>query len=78
MEEGHDIIRSLNKYKKENNHYPDDLQTVISGSPIRARWSTDAWGQSYHYEISSDKKTFTLISKGKDKILGTTDDIIFE
>jgi TM2 domain-containing membrane protein YozV len=78
MEEGNDIVRALNKYKKEKEHYPEDLQTIISGSPIRARWSSDAWGQSYHYEVSTDKKTFKLISKGKDKTLETEDDIIFE
>jgi len=78
MEEGNDIIRTLIKYKKENNHYPEDLQTIISRSPIRARWASDAWGQSYHYEVSTDKSTFNLISKGKDMTLGTEDDIVFE
>lgn len=63
--------------KKENEHYPDNLQTIISGNPIRARWTSDAWGQPYLYEVSEDKKSFKLISKGKDKTLGTQDDIIF-
>jgi len=78
MDEGNDIVRALNKYKKEKEQYPEDLQTLISRSPIRARWSSDAWGQSYHYEVSTDKNTFKLISKGKDTTLGTEDDIIFE
>ena len=78
LEEGNDIVKVLNKYKKETDHYPEDLQTLISGSPIRSRWASDAWGQSYHYEVSTDKKIFKLISKGKDKTLGTEDDIIFE
>ncbi len=78
MEEGRDIVRALNKYKKEKEYFPDDLQTLISGSPIRSRWDSDAWGQSYHYEVSGDKTIFKLISKGKDKKLGTEDDIIIE
>jgi hypothetical protein len=78
VEEGNDIVKALNKYKKESGHYPEDLQTLISGSPIRSRWASDAWGQSYHYEISGDKKIFKLISRGKDKTLGTNDDIVFD
>lgn len=78
MEEGNDIVRALNKYKKAKEHYPEDLQTLISGSPIRSRWSYDVWGKSYHYEVSDDKQIFKLISKGKDRTLGTEDDIIFE
>ncbi len=78
MEEGNDIVKALNKYKKEKGHYPEDLQTLISGSPIRSRWASDAWGQSYHYEVSSDKIIFKLLSMGKDKTLGTEDDIIIK
>ena len=78
MEEVNDIVKALNKYKKETGHYPEDLQTLISGSPIRSRWASDAWGQSYHYEISDNKKIFKLISRGKDKTLGTNDDIVID
>ncbi len=78
MQEGNDIVRALNKYKKEKEHYPEDLQTLISRNPIRSRWISDAWGQTYHYEITNDKENFKLISKGKDGTLGTEDDLIFE
>ena len=77
-EEGKDIIIALNKYKNKYGKYPDDLQTIIGHKPVRSRWNSDAWGQSYQYNISSGKNEFTLISKGKDKILGTEDDIVFE
>jgi hypothetical protein len=76
-EEGLAIVRALNNYNEENKHYPDDLQTVINGNPIRARWASDAWGQSFYYKVSENKKSFKLISKGKDKTLGTADDILF-
>jgi hypothetical protein len=78
LEEGKDIVSALNKYKNDNGKYPDDLQTIISSKPVRSGWNSDAWGQLYQYSISSDKKMFTLISKGKDKTLGTEDDIVFE
>ncbi len=78
MEEGNDIVNALNKYKKEKGHYPGDLQPLISRSPIRSRWASDAWGQSYHYEVSGDKTIFKLLSTGKDKTLGTEDDIIIK
>lgn len=77
-EEGNAVVRALNNYKKEKDHYPDNLQTIIGDNPIRARWKFDAWGQAYHYEVSGNKKSFKLISKGKDKTLGTQDDIIFK
>ncbi len=78
MEEGNVIVRALNNYKKEKEHYPDNLQTIISDNPIRASWGSDVWEQAYHYEVSDDKQFFKLISKGKDKTLGTEDDIIFK
>jgi hypothetical protein len=78
LEEGKDIVSALKKYKKENGIYPNELQSIISSNPVRSRWNSDAWGQSYQYSISRDKTTFILISKGKDKALGTEDDIVFE
>ena len=76
-EESIDIVRALSNYNTENKHYPDNLQSIINDNPVRARWSSDAWGQPFHYEVSADRKSFKLVSKGKDRILGTADDIIF-
>ena len=77
IEEGNIIVTALSRYKKESGHYPEDLQTLINGNPIRSRWTSDAWGQRYFYEVTDNQQNFKLVSKGKDRSFGTEDDIIF-
>ncbi len=77
LEEGNKIVSALQKYKENEGKYPDNIQVVIGDRPVRKGWIKDAWEQNYIYELTEDGKNFNLTSKGKDKVLNTEDDIIF-
>jgi hypothetical protein len=74
--EGNRIMNALNQYKKNKGIYPDNIQAVIGDRPVRKGWTRDAWEQNYIYELVNEGKKFRLISMGKDKRLGTDDDIV--
>jgi hypothetical protein len=76
IEEGHKIISAIQSHHSHAGKYPVDTLTIIKGIPVRAGWETDEWGESYVYEIVDDGQDFRLLSKGKDRILGTEDDIV--
>ena len=78
IEEGNAIASSMENYHKDIGKYPPSISKLVQGRPIRASWKKDGWGESYFYEIVNDGQAFTLISKGKDKILGTEDDLVFK
>jgi hypothetical protein len=76
--EGTKIIKSIKSYHNGYRKYPESIESLIRDNPIRKDWRSDAWGEPYIYEIAKDKQNFKLVSKGKDRTLGTQDDIIFE
>lgn len=77
LEEGNRIVSAIQNHHSHSGKYPPDISTIIGGIPVRAGWKTDEWGESYIYEITNNGQDFKLLSKGKDRILGTEDDIAF-
>ena len=76
-EESGQIVSAIQRYHKRSGEYPADVFALIQGIPIRSGWTTDGWGEEYVYEVIDAGKNFRLISKGKDRTLGTEDDIVF-
>lgn len=70
------ISLALERYKNELKGYPEKLGVLIGNNPLNRDWENDGWGNNYSYEVASDKQKFSLISKGKDGILHTNDDMI--
>ena len=70
----HEIANALEHYKEEKNIYPISLNDIIGRNPLKREWKNDSWDNSIVYQSSSN--LFQLISKGKDGILHTEDDII--
>ena len=61
--------------KKVNGYYPKNLEDIIRNNPLRKNITLDSWGNEFYYEVLENNNSFTLISKGKDGILNTEDDI---
>ena len=78
LEEGNRIVSAIQSYHKNSNKYPEDLSSLIEGIPIRSGWKTDGWDEAYIYEVINNERGFKLLSKGKDRILGTEDDLVFQ
>jgi hypothetical protein len=75
----YDIISVLYHEFQDTNEYPYDISYIEhilrsheEGNPLK-----DDWGNSIFYERNEDKKGFVLISKGKDGVLFTDDDLDF-
>lgn len=78
LEEGNKIVSAIQSHHRHSGKYPSDISTIIEGIPIRAGWKTDEWGEFYIYEIINIGQNFKFLSKGKDRTLGTGDDIVFQ
>ena len=78
VEEGYNIASAIHRYHRSSGEYPADIYTLIGSIPVRPGWKTDSWGEPYIYELEKDGQKFKLLSKGKDRILGTEDDIVFQ
>ena len=78
LEEGERIVSILQSHHANSGKYPKDLNSLIEGIPVRSGWKTDAWGEAYFYEVENGGDGFRLVSKGKDRIFGTEDDLVFE
>jgi len=76
-EEGNQIVSAIQRYHERSGKYPADISTLTQGIPIRSGWTTDGWGEEYVYQVTDDGRAFRLVSKGKDRALGTEDDIVF-
>ncbi|KAA5827906.1 hypothetical protein FPF71_03435 [Algibacter amylolyticus] len=61
--------------KEVDGYYPKKLEDIIRNNPLRKNITLDAWGNEFHYIVLADTNTFALISKGKDGILNTKDDL---
>jgi len=77
-QKGNEIVRALERYKNEAGMYPKSLKVIIGQNPIRSKWLEDPWGEEYIYKINSNGSECQLISKGKDLIFGTKDDIEYK
>ena len=78
LDEGKEIISALENYHKVKGKYPISIGDLVAGRPVHSRWRLDAWGEPYIYEASHDGHKFSLVSKGRDRMLGSEDDIVFE
>jgi hypothetical protein len=61
--------------KNVNGFFPETLQDVIRNNPLRKNICVDSWGNEFIYEVSKDEQKFLLISKGKDGLINTKDDL---
>ncbi len=78
LEEGNKIVSALQNYKESKGQFPMNISELIGSIPVRKGWRTDSWGEAYIYDIEDKNQGYKLFSKGKDRILGTEDDIVFE
>ncbi|CAL2088679.1 hypothetical protein [Tenacibaculum sp. 190524A05c] len=69
------IKELLEKEKKVFGTYPEKLQSIKRGDPLRKNLLIDDWGTTFKYSIVED--SYLLISAGKDKKFETEDDIQF-
>ena len=65
----------LEKEKNSIGIYPEKLSTIIRNNPLRKNITSDYWRNEFFYERSDNGQTFILISKGRDGILKTEDDV---
>ena len=70
-----EINKILEKERTDIGNYPLELKTIIRNNPLRKDITTDYWGNEFFYQLTENGESYTLISKGKDGILKTKDDI---
>lgn len=70
-----EINKILEKERTDIGNSPLELKTIIRNNPLRKDITTDYWGNEFFYQLIENGETYTLISKGKDGILKTKDDI---
>ena len=72
------ITRIENLLENEINSigkYPNKLNKIIRNNPMRKNITYDYWNNEFYYKQTENGLKYTLISKGKDGILLTDDDI---
>ncbi|MFL0354813.1 hypothetical protein [Xanthomarina sp. GH4-25] len=55
--------------------YPEKLNIIIRNNPLRKNITSDYWNNEFFYEQIENGLGYVLISKGKDGIIKTEDDI---
>ena len=70
-----EIETILEQEKQTLGMYPDLLLTIIRNNPLRKNITRDTWNNEFHYQQNENGNNYILISKGKDGILNTEDDI---
>lgn len=61
-----DISKGLKKYYALHKQYPESLNDLLRENFIKKDWLVNPWGYLYIYEIDKERKSFKLISLGKD------------
>lgn len=69
------IEKILEKERIDIGNYPKELKTIIRNNPLRKDITIDFWGNEFFYKLKENEQDYILISKGKDGILKTEDDI---
>ncbi len=71
------IGQAIKDYNINHNRTnPPTLQALVDTKILEANSLNDAWGTPYYYRATGTQgREFSLISAGKDKELGTDDDI---
>jgi ABC-type multidrug transport system fused ATPase/permease subunit len=77
MTEGRQIATAIIEFHESHGKFPDSIKDIIKNYPLRSGWIVDGWKEPYIYEIIENEGKFRVISKGRDKALGTDDDMIF-
>ena len=70
-----EISDALKKYHAHYKTYPTDYADFIDSKPIWSNWDKDSWGEYYVYQLI-DSNNYQLVSSGKDREMGTDDDLI--
>ena len=78
VSEGNKITRALEAYYQTHGQYPEKLEVLMKGNPLRKRWSSDPWGRPYYYEINESPESYIFLSLGPDGRKDTTDDLIIQ
>lgn len=66
----------LQKEKEALGRYPNQLTEIIRNNPLHKDITIDLWGNEYYYELLTNGSNYKLLSKGKDGILNTKDDMV--
>ncbi|QHI35310.1 hypothetical protein IMCC3317_06560 [Kordia antarctica] len=70
-------ITHLLKLEKEHaNQYPETIDGIARRNPTLGDLSIDSWNNAIFYQKAENGESYTLISKGKDGVLHTDDDIV--
>lgn len=70
-----EINKILEKERTDIGNYPAELKTIIRNNPLRKNITKDYWGNEFFYQQLENGESYTIISKGKDGVLKTEDDI---
>jgi len=69
------IHELLKAEKKQFNTYPKELSIIIRNNPLHRNLTLDVWGNTFSYSVTKDGADYNLVSKGRDGILNTDDDV---
>ncbi len=70
-----EIKELLEKEKAVFGSYPETLETIKRGNPLREDLLIDGWKHPFYYEIQENGNAYLLISSGSDGVFGTKDDL---
>ncbi|WP_340155040.1 type II secretion system protein GspG [uncultured Winogradskyella sp.] len=70
-----EINKILEKERTDIGNYPEELKTIIRNNPLRKNITKDYWGNEFFYQQLENGESYTIISKGKDGVLKTEDDV---
>jgi len=65
----------LHQEKEQNGLFPENIIELSRKNPIYGDLTIDSWEQEIVYQKTKSGEAYTLMSKGKDGILNTDDDI---
>jgi hypothetical protein len=75
--EGFNIVSAIQEFNDSHGKLPSSISELIDSRPLRAGWGKDGWGEPYYFEVLENGTDYKLISKGRDRTIGTDDDIVF-
>jgi type II secretory pathway pseudopilin PulG len=71
------VITGLEIFQVQKGYFPSDLQKLLPDYVPSAGVFKDAWGNELVYTTNENAGDFQLVSKGKDRLINTPDDIVF-
>jgi len=72
------IKNSVDQYYIPNSSYPPNLQSLVTAKLMQAPLPKDGWKSDFYFDPTTPEgpdQPYRLLSAGKDKIVGTPDDI---